>query len=882
MLIRTRNLTKILPLGCHVRPPFAALYSVFPQPYRYRPNPETSDDTVLDVLSLLRSPKWEQNSILKSIVSHISPHVASQVISRHGGDTDLCLRFFKWVCKHSSYCYDLGQKTQLLKLIVSSSLYGVAHKVIVVLIKECSSGENDILELMRCLDELRDGGFQLNYPCYSSLLMSLAKLDLGFLAYMTYRRMEADGFVVGRIDYRTIVNALCKNGFVEAAEMFSCRLLKLGFELDTHICTSLLLAFCRVLNLGDALRVFDVMSRDASCGPNSVTYSILIHGLCEKDRLEEAFRLKDQMREKGCQPSTRTYTVLIKALCDKGLIEKALNLLDEMVAGGCKPNAHTYTDLIDGLCKLGKIEEANGLYSKMVKEGIFPSVVTYNALINGYCKDGRIIPAIELLGMMEKRNCKPNLRTYNGLLEGLCRVGKSYKAMLLLKRMVDNGLSPDIVSFNILIDGLCREGHIPLAHKLFTSMDTFKLEADCLTFTSIIDAFCKGGKPEVASAFLGLMLKKGIHPDEVTFTTLIDGFCKVGKTKDALFLLETLIKTTFMETPHSLNVVLDVLRKACKVKEEFAMLGKMIKFGLGPSVVSYTILIDGLIRSGDISGALRMLELMKLAGCSPNVYSYTVIISGLCQFGRDEEAEKILHAMPEYGVLPNHVTYTVMVKAYANAGRLDHALETASTMVQRGYQLNDRVYSALLKGFVLSQKQTIECSNENAMDSNSDNVLEEINLGSMYELQAKIEELGCSTSGLCNFMVAQLCTQGRADESIELIQTLLKRGIFPDKAVDTVIESYCRSKNYTDCLKLMTDVLKTGFTPSFRSFSSVIQGLQKEGEVESARELVTELVSSNETLPYVEFLIKGDGAGDCGEVMEVVDRFANRRGKPIF
>ncbi|KAL9290627.1 Pentatricopeptide repeat-containing protein mitochondrial [Arabidopsis thaliana] len=879
LLIHIRSTRKILALGRHVFPS-NAFFSV-----SSRPSLSSSDEVAAhDVASLLKTPNWEKNSSLKSLVSHMNPNVASQVISLQRSDNDICVRFFMWVCKHSSYCFDPTQKNQLLKLIVSSGLYRVAHAVIVALIKECSRCEKEMLKLMYCFDELREVfGFRLNYPCYSSLLMSLAKLDLGFLAYVTYRRMEADGFVVGMIDYRTIVNALCKNVYTEAAEMFMSKILKIGFVLDSHIGTSLLLGFCRGLNLRDALKVFDVMSKEVTCAPNSVSYSILIHGLCEVGRLEEAFGLKDQMGEKGCQPSTRTYTVLIKALCDRGLIDKAFNLFDEMIPRGCKPNVHTYTVLIDGLCRDGKIEEANGVCRKMVKDRIFPSVITYNALINGYCKDGRVVPAFELLTVMEKRACKPNVRTFNELMEGLCRVGKPYKAVHLLKRMLDNGLSPDIVSYNVLIDGLCREGHMNTAYKLLSSMNCFDIEPDCLTFTAIINAFCKQGKADVASAFLGLMLRKGISLDEVTGTTLIDGVCKVGKTRDALFILETLVKMRILTTPHSLNVILDMLSKGCKVKEELAMLGKINKLGLVPSVVTYTTLVDGLIRSGDITGSFRILELMKLSGCLPNVYPYTIIINGLCQFGRVEEAEKLLSAMQDSGVSPNHVTYTVMVKGYVNNGKLDRALETVRAMVERGYELNDRIYSSLLQGFVLSQKG-IDNSEESTV---SDIALRETDPECINELISVVEQLGGCISGLCIFLVTRLCKEGRTDESNDLVQNVLERGVFLEKAMDIIMESYCSKKKHTKCMELITLVLKSGFVPSFKSFCLVIQGLKKEGDAERARELVMELLTSNGVveksgvLTYVECLMEGDETGDCSEVIDLVDQLHCRE-RPTF
>ncbi|KAJ4834605.1 hypothetical protein Tsubulata_049709 [Turnera subulata] len=170
----------------------------------------------------------------------MTPQEAHRVVELNRNDTSLGVWFFKWACRQSTYCYHVDSRIRFLNLIVSSGLFGVAHNVIIELIKESRGGEGDILKLMDALDGLRGTGFRMNYPCYSSLMMGLAKADLGFLTFLVYRRMVDDGFV-GGIDYRTLINALCKSGFLLAGEMFLCRFLKFGFDLDIHVCTSLVL-----------------------------------------------------------------------------------------------------------------------------------------------------------------------------------------------------------------------------------------------------------------------------------------------------------------------------------------------------------------------------------------------------------------------------------------------------------------------------------------------------------------------------------------------------------------------------------------------------------------------------------------------------------------
>ncbi|TQD87866.1 hypothetical protein C1H46_026569 [Malus baccata] len=894
MLVRTNNVRNVLLRAPYLFELPPTLSSVAYQSSGSRAAPESSDDTTSRVSSLIQQPNWERSSLLKSMVSHMAPRAAAKVLQLHGGDTELGVRFFKWVCKHSTYCYDLDSRIALLNLLVScESLYGLAQKAIALLIKELNNSEPEIMRLMGALENMRKVGFWLSYPCYSSLLMSLARLDLGFLTFMVYKKMVSDGFLLGVIDYRNVINALCKNGFVQSAEMFVCRVLKLGFRLDTHICTSLVLGNCRESHLQEASRVFDIMSKSHGCEPNSVTYSILVHGYCEIDKLDEAFRLKEEMSEKGCQPSTRTFTVLIKALCDIGSTDKALGLLDEMVTKGCKPNVHTYTVLIDRLCREGKIEEANGMFRKMLADELFPGTVTYNALINGYCKEGRVISAFELLGVMEKRLCKPNIRTYNELIEGLCKVYKTYKAMFLLKRIVDNGLLPNRVTYNILIDGFCKEGQLGLAFETFKSMSSFGIEPDCFSFTALIDGLCKQGRPGHASSILGLMVKKGISPDEVTMTALIDGYCKNDEIGNASMLFEKMVEKKKLTTPHTFNCFLDILSKDDKVHAAQAMLGKMLKYGSVPSVVTYTILVDGLCQTGDIMCALKMLDLMRQTSRPPNVYTYTVVINGLCLNGRVEEAEKLLFSMSDFGIPPNHVTYTVLVKGLVNAGRLDHAFEILSVMVQKGFQPNARIYSALLAGLVLSNEAKEDaCSYMSSTSTDAipllpkdidDNCISSYAFRNMdiehaFSLEEKVRKCGCSTMDLYNFVVMGLCREARVAEADHIINNVVKCGVFPQKAVCALINSYCKERRYDHCLDFMTTILNQGFVPSVLSYCSVIQGLYSEGRAQQGEELFSELLRHNDikekssVLPYLEILVKKEEPEDCLHILKLIEQ----------
>ncbi|EPS62491.1 hypothetical protein M569_12300 [Genlisea aurea] len=487
-------------------------------------SPHLPDDdiVIITISALLKKPNWENDDKLKSLVSHSSPESVSTVLSLHHRDIPLCLRFFKWACRRSTYCYGIEARIRILNSLLASSStpppFSVVHRALVFLINECADdSRDDFSKLMRGIEAMRERlGFRMNYPCYSTLLRVLAKLDMGLIAFFVFEDMAEKGFELSEIDYRSIVNALCKNGFVRASEMFVCRVSKLGFAFeDVHILTSLVLGNCRAGEICNALKVFDKMS-----APNSVASTILIHSLCQVGKLDSALKLKDDL--KGCLapgfPSTRTYTVLIKATADDGSMDRALTLLDEMSKAGCKPNAHTYTVLIDAICREGRIKEANGMFRKMMKDGCVPGVVTYNALINGYCKEGRVLSAFELLGLMERKRCPPNIRTYNELIEGLFKIDKPSEALDLSRRVMENGSSPTAVTFNVLINGLCKARQVDAAFGILHFMKRSGVEPDQFSYTPFIDFYCKTGQTEKTGLFLGLMIKKGVPVDEAAIT----------------------------------------------------------------------------------------------------------------------------------------------------------------------------------------------------------------------------------------------------------------------------------------------------------------------------------------------------------------------------
>ncbi|KHG22904.1 hypothetical protein F383_29207 [Gossypium arboreum] len=138
--------------------------------------------------------------------------------------------------------------------------------------------------------------------------------------------------------------------------------------------------------------------------PNIITYSCLIHGMCDSGQQEKATTLLNEMLDNNISLNIVTYTILIDILCKEGMISKAVETIDmmrkqgnlkealkffqTMQNGGLELDIVPYTILIDGLCKAGHIEVAKELFRQLSDSGLKPNVYKYGVMINGLCKEG--------------------------------------------------------------------------------------------------------------------------------------------------------------------------------------------------------------------------------------------------------------------------------------------------------------------------------------------------------------------------------------------------------------------------------------------------------------------------------------------------------------
>ncbi|OMO52692.1 hypothetical protein COLO4_37044 [Corchorus olitorius] len=254
----------------------------------------------------------------------------------------------------------------------------------------------------------------------------------------------------------------------------------------------------------EALRLFKEMK---GVNPNHVTYTTLIDGYCRVNDLGEALRVRDIMESKGIYPGVVTYNSIIRKLCEEGKIREANRVLNEMSEKNVEPDNITCNTLINAYCKIGDMGSAMKVKNKMAEAGLKLDQFTFKALIHGFFKVREMDSAKEYLFNMLDAGFSPSYSTYSWLVDGYCNQGNEELVMKLPDELLEKGLC-NVSVYRALIRRFCKLERVDCAQRMFTLMQGKGIAGDSVIYTSLAYAYWKMGKVNAASDVLNEMYKR--------------------------------------------------------------------------------------------------------------------------------------------------------------------------------------------------------------------------------------------------------------------------------------------------------------------------------------------------------------------------------------
>ena len=223
--------------------------------------------------------------------------------------------------------------------------------------------------------------------------------------------------------------------------------------------------------------------------------------------MDEAKKFMQECLNKGCAVNVVNFTTLIHVYCQKDDLEAALSLLDDMYLNNKHPDVVTYTTVIDALGKKRRIEEATEHIMKMLKKGLDPTPVTYRTVIHRYYQMGRVEDLLKLLEkMLSRHSCKT---VYNQVIEKLCSFGNLEEADKLLGKVLRTAPRIDAKTCHIFMESYLSKG-IPLsAYKVASRMFNRNLIPELKLCEKVSKRLMLEGKCEEADRLMIRFVERG-------------------------------------------------------------------------------------------------------------------------------------------------------------------------------------------------------------------------------------------------------------------------------------------------------------------------------------------------------------------------------------
>lgn len=424
-----------------------------------------------------------------------------------------------------------------------------------------------IAEMKEVINQMKNDSCECKDSVFVAAIKTYARAGLLDEAVSLFKNLLQFNCVNWTQSFNTLLEIMVDESKLEEA----CRLFVehcCGWEVSSRVrsLNLLMLALCQKGRSDIALHVFQEMDYQ-SCNPDRESYLILMRGLCEDRRLNEATHLLYSMfwriSQKGCAEDIVIYRTLLDALCDNGQVEEAVEILgkilrkglkapkrfrhqldlsqcgnggdtegikrliNEALARGGNPSFASYSAMAVDLYNENKVVVGDTVLNEMQERGFRPTALVYEAKVAALCMERKIVEAVEVIEKdMVEANCVPTLKVYSVVVRGLCNEKQSVLAFEFLKKMEKKvGCVSDKETYGVLVDGLSSESRFLEASQVLQEM-LIKSKLPCAeTYSRVVRGLCSVGRHYEAVMWVEEMISQAILPDYTVWNSLVASVC---------------------------------------------------------------------------------------------------------------------------------------------------------------------------------------------------------------------------------------------------------------------------------------------------------------------------------------------------------------------
>lgn len=548
-----------------------------------------------------------------------------------------------------------------------------------------------------------------NTVSWNTLITALVRNGQEEKALGVYDAMVLEGLVPTHFTLASVFSACGALLAVEHGRKCHGLVIKIGLEENMYVGNALLCMYAKCGLIRDATQVFGDMAE-----PNEVTFTAMMGGLKQTDRVMEALEMFRQMCRKGVRIDSVSLSSML-GVCAKGCGEFGVydhsdgipsNVNGQQIHGltvklGFEGDLHLNNSLLDMYAKSADMNSAEKVFANIP----VVSVVSWNVMITGYGLIYQSQKALEYLQRMQSCGFEPDEVTYINLLAACVKSGDIKSG----RQMFDNISCPNVISWNAILSGYFQNEDYKEVIQLFREMQFRGVQPDRTTLAIALSSSAAMGILEagkeihaashkaafdtdiyVASGLIGMYSKCGktemakhiFHNmqelDVVCWNSMIVGLSLDSQDKEAFTYFKQMRQHEMHPTQFSYATVLSCCAKVASSFQGKQVHAQITKDGYMSDVFVGSALIGMYCKCGDVEGARNFFDMMP----SKSTVSWNEMIHGYAQNGRGDEAVLLYWDMIASAEKPDGITFVAVLTACSHSGLVDAGIKIFNSMDQ--------------------------------------------------------------------------------------------------------------------------------------------------------------------------------------------------------
>ncbi|CAN6870459.1 unnamed protein product [Brassica oleracea] len=532
-----------------------------------------------------------------------------------------------------------------------------------------------------------------------------------------------------------------------------------------------------------------------------------------------SFSLQSLLKS-GFSPTLTSFETFLRYLHRRHKLTTILHLYSQLDSNKLPINHTIHSIVSRAFLNLNRYEDAaNFITAQISKSSLFPNTRTLDSLIRGFTDPDKALSILSdcLRHRNHRHGAFPSPSSFSSLIHRSVARGEMEKAVEVLEMMTTTSEEVNFVS-SAVVSGFCKIGKPELALGFFeTAVKSEALSPSVVTYTTIVTALCQLGRVDEVKGLVRRLEgeeEEGFEFDCVFYSNWIHGYLRGGALMDALIQDREMVEKGIIRDVVSYSILIDWFSRKGRFEKAFGLLGKMMKEGIEPSLITFTALLRGLCKRGKLEEAFRLFDSVLSMGMDVDEFVYVTLIDGVCRKGDLNRAFALLGDMEERGVKPSVLTYNTLINGLCRAGRVSEADE-----ISKGVLGDVVTYSTLL-----------------------DSYIKEENVDAVLEVRRRFVEASIPMDlVMCNILLKAFLLIGAYGEAHVLYRAMPEMELTPDAATySTMIEGCCKTGQIEEALELFDELRKSSVSSAV-CYNRIISALCKKEMFETATEVLIEL-----------------------------------------